>query len=212
MQSWTDFRLREMDEVSRELVVGAMRAANPKVKVVIKFPNWYEHFAANGYDLEVEPKIYDGIYAGTETRDPHVTDQNLQQYEGYNIVRYFEHVDPGKLGGGWADTYDIRYVDRYEEQLWLTVFAKAKEMTLFNYVDLLNEAKEGERPWSGEATDVSWKKIGKRAKGGGLDAPVFASVAGRCAGSGEAVCGGVGEAGGDRQLSSLPCCGGGFFA
>ncbi len=178
MQGWTDFRLREMDEVSRELVVGAMRAANPKVRVVIKFPNWYEHFAANGYDLEEEPKIFDGIYAGTETRDPEETDQNLQQYEGYEILQYFEHVDPGKLGGGWVDTYDIRYVDRYEEQLWLTVFGKAKEMTLFNYVDLLKEAKPGERAWSREGSDVSWKKIEGRAKSGGLEAPTFASVAG----------------------------------
>jgi hypothetical protein len=177
-EDWTNFRLREMDGVSRELVVGAMRAANPKVKVIIKFPNWYEHFAANGYDLQEETKIFDGIYAGTETRDPGETDQNLQQYEGYEIVQYFEHVDPGKMGGGWVDTYDIRYVDRYSEQLWLTVFGKAKEMTLFNYVDLLKEAKPGERPWAKEASDVSWKRIEERAKGGGLGAPTFASVAG----------------------------------
>jgi hypothetical protein len=177
-EDWTNFRLREMDGVSRELVVGAMRAANPKVKVIIKFPNWYEHFAANGYDLQEQPKIFDGIYAGTETRDPEETDQLLQQYEGYEILQYFEHVDPGKMGGGWVDTYDVRYVDRYSEQLWLTVFGKAKEMTLFNYIDLLKEAKPGERPWVKEASDVSWKRIEERAKGGGLAAPTFASVAG----------------------------------
>jgi hypothetical protein len=176
--SWTDFRLREMDGVSRELVVGAMRAANPKVKVIIKFPNWYEHFAANGYDLQEQPKIFDGIYAGTETRDPEETDQLLQQYEGYEILQYFEHVDPGKMGGGWVDTYDVRYVDRYSEQLWLTVFGKAKEMTLFNYIDLLGEAKPGERPWAKGGGDVSWKRIEERAKGGGLAAPTYASVAG----------------------------------
>jgi len=177
-EGWTDFRLWEMDEVSRELVVGAMRTANPKVRIVIKFPNWYEHFAANGYDLHEQPKIFDGIYAGTETRDPEETDQNLQQYEGYEILQYFEHVDPGKMGGGWVDTYDIRYVDRYSEQLWLTVFGKAKEMTLFNYIDLLGEAKPGERPWGREGGGVSWEKIEGRAKGGGLAAPTYASVAG----------------------------------
>jgi hypothetical protein len=173
-QSWTNFRLQTMDDASREIVVGAAKAANPKIKVIIKFPNWYEHFAANGYDLEQEPQIFDGMYAGTETRDPVETDQNLQQYEGYNIVRYFENIDPGKMGGGWVDTYSIRYADRYSEQLWLTVFAKAKEMTLFNYIDLLKEAKAGERPWSGQATDVQWAKIIERSKG----QPTFASVAG----------------------------------
>jgi hypothetical protein len=173
-QSWTDFRVKTMDEVSRELVVDPARAVNPKVKIIIKFPNWYEHFQGNGYDLAEQPKIFDGIYAGTETRDPVETDQSLQQYEGYSIVRYFENIAPGRMGGGWVDTYAIRYIDRYSEQLWLTIFAKAKEMTLFNYLDLLREPKPGERPWQNDPTDVSWQKIMDRGKG----KPNFASVAG----------------------------------
>ncbi len=173
-QSWTDFRLTTMNEVSRDLVVEPARAVNPKVTITIKFPNWYEHFQGNGYDLEQQPKIFDAIYAGTETRDPIITDQNLQQYEGYSIVRYFENIAPARVGGGWVDTYDITYLDRYCEQLWLTVFAKAKEMTLFNYLDLLGEPKLGERPWQDRATSVNWKKIVERGKG----KPTFASVAG----------------------------------
>jgi hypothetical protein len=173
-ESWTDFRLKEMDEVSRDLVVGPAKAVNPKIRMIIKFPNWYEHFQGNGYDLAVEPKIFDGIYAGTETRDPVETDQDLQQYEGYNIVRYFENIDPGHMGGGWFDTYDVRYADRYSEQLWLTVFAKAHEMTLFNWNELLKPAAAGDRPWSGDKTDVQWSKILSRSAG----KPTFASVAG----------------------------------
>lgn len=173
-QSWTDFRLKTMNEVSRDLVVGPARAVNPKVKITIKFPNWYEHFPGNGYDLDEQPKIFDAIYAGTETRDPIITDQNLQQYEGYSIVRYFENIAPRRVGGGWVDTYDITYLDRYSEQLWLTVFAKAKEMTLFNYLDLLGEPKPGDRPWQDSPTNVSWKKIQERGK----NKPNFASVAG----------------------------------
>ena len=173
-QSWTKFRLKTMNQVSQELVVDPARAANPKVKIIIKFPNWYEHFQGNGYDLEQQPKIFDAIYAGTETRDPIITDQNLQQYEGYSIVRYFENIAPGRVGGGWVDTYDITYLDRYAEQLWLTVFAKAKEMTLFNYLDLLGEAKPGERPWQDSPTNFNWKKIVERGK----SKPTYASVAG----------------------------------
>jgi len=85
-QSWTDFRVKLMDDVSRDLVVGPARAVNPKVKITIKFPNWYEHFQGNGYDLDQEPKIFDAIYAGTETRDPVETDQNLEQYEGLHMT------------------------------------------------------------------------------------------------------------------------------
>jgi hypothetical protein len=173
-QSWTDFRLKTMDEVARDLVEGAARAVNPKIKIIVKFPNWYEHLQGNGYDLDEEPRIFDGIYAGTETRDPVETDQSLQQYEGYAIARYFENIAPGRMGGGWVDTYSIRYVDRYSEQLWLTVFAKAKEMTLFNYMDLLREPKPGERPWQTAATNVDWERIAKRGQG----KPTYASVAG----------------------------------
>lgn len=172
--SWTDFRVKTMDDVSRDLVVGAAKAVNPKVRIIIKFPNWYEHFQGNGYDLAEQPKIFDAIYTGTETRDPVITDQNLQQYESYNIMRYFDQIAPGRNGGGWVDTYDIRYIDRYPEQLWLTVFGKAQEMTLFNYGDLLNAATPGERPWSKMQTNVSWDRIAARAKG----KPMFASVAG----------------------------------
>lgn len=173
-QSWTDFRLKIMNDASRELVVNPAKAVNPKVKVIVKFPNWYEHFQGNGYDLAEQPKIFDAIYAGTETRDPVSTDQNLQQYESYEIMRYFENIAPGRNGGGWVDEFDVNYVDRYSEQLWGTVFGKAREMTLFNFGDLLWTAPPGTRPWKDTATSVNWDKIVARAKG----KPTYASVAG----------------------------------
>jgi hypothetical protein len=172
--SWTDFRMKTMDEVSRDLVAGPAKVVNPKVKIIIKFPNWYEHFQGNGYDLAEQPKIFDGIYAGTETRDPVQTDQNLQQYESYEIMRYFDQVAPGRNGGGWVDTFDIRYVDRYSEQLWLTIFGKAREMTLFNYGALLEPSPPGDRPWKTSASNVNWDKVVERGKG----KPIYASVAG----------------------------------
>jgi hypothetical protein len=157
--SWSDFRLKLMDEAARELVLGAARAVNPKVKIIIKFPNWYEHFQANGYDLDREPKIFDGIYTGTETRDPVDNDQHLQQYESYQIMRYFDNVAPGRNGGGWVDTYSIHYLDRYAEQLWDTMLAKAPEITLFQYTNLLNPAELGDRKsWS--SLDTSFTLAG----------------------------------------------------
>ena len=159
-QTWTDFRLKLMDDVARHLVLEPARAANPKVKVIIKFPNWYEHFQANGYDLDQEPKFFDGIYTGTETRDPVITDQHLQQYESYMIVRYFDNIAPGRNGGGWVDVYDNRYIDRYAEQLWDTMLAKAPEIMLFQYSDLLRNAEEGERSsWAGLDTTFKWSEL-----------------------------------------------------
>ena len=144
-RSWTDFRLALMDEVAQNLILKPARQTNPKVKVVIKFPNWYEHFQGNGYDLDKEPKLFDGIYTGTETRDPNDTDQYLQQYESYQIMRYFDNIKPGANGGGWVDTYSVRYVDRYAEQLWNTAFAKPREITLFNWDLMLQPITPGDR-------------------------------------------------------------------
>jgi len=96
-------------------------------------PQLVEHFQGLGYDLEKQAQWFDGIYTGTETRDPFVTDQLLQQYESYEILRYFNNVrsDGGNRTGnlgGWIDTFSLRYVDRYPKQLWDTLFAKAPEI------------------------------------------------------------------------------------
>jgi hypothetical protein len=164
-KSWTQFRLELMKEAARDLVVGPARKVNPKVKMVIKFPNWYEHFQGCGFNLEAEPKIFDGIYTGTETRDPVYTDQHLQQYESYLIFRYFENIKPGGNGGGWVDTGAIRYMDRYAEQLWLTMFAKAPEITLFNFGALLRPIPQDYRAaWQGQQTSFDFDEMMKPVK------------------------------------------------
>ena len=73
---------------------------------------------ALGFDLDREPKIFDGIYTGTETRDPEITDQNLQPYESYHIIRYFENIAPGRNGGGWVDTDSLRYSTAMRSNWW----------------------------------------------------------------------------------------------
>ena len=162
-RSWTQYRLEKMREVAQTLVLRPARAANPRVRMIIKYPNWYEHFQGLGYDLDQEARQFDAIYTGTETRDPEMTDQLLQQYESYLIVRYFDNVRPdGGNRGGWVDTYDTRYVDRYAEQLWDTLFARAPEITLFNWADLANTAAvaAGNREqWQGQRTSFDWSAM-----------------------------------------------------
>ena len=135
-RTWTRFRLDLMAGVSRDLV-GAAKKVNPRVKMVIKYPNWYGHFQYLGYNLEDEPRIFDGVYTGAETRDPTRGAQHLQQYLGYDAFRYLENIKPGGNGGGWVDTGGWRDKERYGEQLWVTLFAKAPEMTLFDFRQLL---------------------------------------------------------------------------
>jgi len=159
-KSWSQFRLELMKDAAMNLVVKPAKAVNPKVKMVIKYPNWYEHFQGCGFNLEAEPKIFDGIYTGTETRDPVFTDQHLQQYESYLIFRYFENIKPGGNGGGWVDTGAMRYMDRYAEQLWLTLFAKAPEITLFDFRRMLGPIPQEYRAaWQGNQTSFDFNEM-----------------------------------------------------
>ena len=144
-RTWDEYRLELMDEVSRSLILKPAKDANPKVHVIIKYPNWYPSFQGLGYDLDRESQLFPEIWTGDETRDPEITDQQLQQYESYEVFRYLENVAPGRNGGGWVDSYGNRYLDRYAEQLWDTVLAKAPAINLFQYSDLLRRAEAGER-------------------------------------------------------------------
>jgi hypothetical protein len=156
-KSWTRFRLDLLTEAARDLIIGPARAINPKVRVVIKYPNWYEHFQGLGFNLETEPKLFDAIYTGTETRDPDRSSQHLQPYQGYEIFRYFENIKPGGNAGGWVDTGGLRDLDRYAEQIWLTLFAKAPEITLFDFRQMLVPLrKELRADWQGRGTSFDF--------------------------------------------------------
>jgi len=127
-RSWTQFRMDLLDEVSRNIIIGPAKAVNPKVHIIIKYPNWYESFQGLGYDLEVQPKIFDAIYTGTETRNGE-TGQRLQSYQSYLETDYLNHIKPGGNQGGWIDGGGDA---RYAEQFWDTLFAKVPELLLFD--------------------------------------------------------------------------------
>ncbi|GGJ02550.1 permease [Alicyclobacillus cellulosilyticus] len=135
-KSWEAFRLELMTEVSENLIIRPAKAVNPRVKLVIKYPNWIESYQATGYNTETQPRLFDGVYTGTETRDPATSQQHIPRYGSYSLVRWFEHVKPGGNGGGWFDNFDCTTLDHYLEQANLTVFAKAREITLFCYSSL----------------------------------------------------------------------------
>jgi hypothetical protein len=181
-RSWTEFRLDLMAQAARELVLEPARRVNPAVQVVIKYPNWYEHFQALGFNLEVQPKLFDRVYTGTETRDAEMSNQHLQPYHGYSVFRYFENIKPGGNGGGWVDVFGIRSLDRYAEQFWLTMFAKAPEVTLFNYSVIQQGVKDSDRAaWQGQGTSFDFDRAfaALRAPGGEMSAQaIIARVAG----------------------------------
>lgn len=161
MQSWTDYRLKLMTEAGRDLVLKPAKKVNPQVKVIIKYPNWYDHFQGLEFNLEEGPQLFDGVWTGTETRDP-AGNQHLQNYLSYNIIRYFDNLRPGYNGGGWVDVGGLNMgMDRYAEQLHLTMLAKAPEIILFAYHQLLDVklSPKYRTPWQGMGTSFNYDEV-----------------------------------------------------
>ena len=171
-RDWVDFRRDLLHDVSENLIVKPMKAVNPKVRVIIKYPNWRESYHFTGYVPEVQKDIFDATYTGTETRSVKYTDQHLPEYLSYSLVRYFENGWPGRNGGGWFDTYQCYSIDRYLEQAYLTAFAGAKELMHFMWNDLIDNPLVA-------PTGLQLKKIdemlGKNAKPCGI--PVYVPFA-----------------------------------
>lgn len=163
-KSWTQYRTELMTEAGQNLVINPAKKVNPNVKIIIKYPNWYDHFQGLGFNLATGPQIFDGIWSGTETRDPSSA-QHLQNYLSYNIIRYFDNLRPGHNFGGWVDSGGSNMgMDRYAEQLWLSMFAKAPEIALFAYHELLGTKLRQEihrTPWQGMGTSFNYDEMMK---------------------------------------------------
>jgi len=142
--SWTDYRLKVMKEVGENLVVKNAKSVNPRVRLIFKPPNWYEQYQFCGFNLDAQPKAFDMIYAGTETRDGDNSNMHLQPYQSYGIMRYFEHIKPGKFGGGWVDPGARQTLNRYTEQIEDTLFAKPKQITHWSYGNLLETLRRAD--------------------------------------------------------------------
>ena len=134
--SWQQYRLDLMRRISAEDMIGPAKAANPNVRITIKYPNWAESYQETGYNPAEQRKQFDMIYTGTETRDPVTTDQHLPRYLSFSLMTYFDAMWPGHNGGGWFDNFDTHITEHYLEQAYLTAFAKPREMMLFCFQSL----------------------------------------------------------------------------
>ena len=138
--SWAAYRLSLMEKVSREYIIGPAKAANPDCRITIKYPNWAESYQETGYNPAEQRKLFDMIYTGTEARDTVTTDQHLPRYLSYSLMTYFENMWPGHNGGGWFDPFDLHLTEQYLEQAYLTAFSRPKEIMMFCFQALTDNA------------------------------------------------------------------------
>lgn len=137
-RGWSDYRCDLMVNVSRQRILAAARAVNPKVSIIIKYPQWYDNFHQRGYEVLRQTADFDTTWVGTETRDYDDPRWGGKvQYEAYYIMRWLGEIGGPKCGGGWFDwlgTTEYTYL----EQACQTILADAKEMMLFCYGGLLS--------------------------------------------------------------------------
>jgi hypothetical protein len=137
--TWEDYRCELMVRLSQDRVLGAAKQVNPKARLIIKYPQWYDQFHERGYEVVRETRDFDLIWVGTETRD--YNDRRwggTPQYEAYFIMRWLGGIGGPKCGGGWYDPYGTTE-QTYVEQARQTVLAGARQSLLFCYGSLLGE-------------------------------------------------------------------------
>ncbi len=130
---WEDYRGELMLRLSQERVLGPAQGANPSVRVILKYPQWYDRFHERGYQVIRETADFDRIWVGTETRD--YVDSHwggTVQYEGYFIMRWLGGIGGDKCGGGWYDWLGTTE-QTYLEQARQTILGGGRESMLFCY-------------------------------------------------------------------------------
>jgi len=137
--TWEDYRCELMVRVSQDRVLGAAKRVNPKARLIIKYPQWYDRFHERGYNVLRQTADFDRTWVGTETRD--YRDKRwggTPQYEAYFIMRWLGGIGGAKCGGGWYDPYGTTE-HTYLEQARQTVLGGARESLLFCYGSLLKD-------------------------------------------------------------------------
>jgi len=131
-QSWADYRTKLILEQSKKHIIDPAKAVNPKVKITIKYPNWYEGHRNNGYDVYHETNLFDHMAVGIETRNRMVHDQHIPIYSGYIFQKWWPRVDPNKWVGSWLDNYEMKGDAKdYIAQVWQAVLAQTPEIILW---------------------------------------------------------------------------------
>jgi len=131
--TWGEYRCELMFRLSLERILQPAKRVNPRVQITVKYPQWYERYQEQGYDVVRETREFDRMWVGTETRD--YGDKQwggTPQYAGFFIMRWLGGVGGAKCGGAWYDPLGTTEAS-YLEQARQTVLGGARESLLHSY-------------------------------------------------------------------------------
>ncbi|MCC6699490.1 MAG: hypothetical protein IT365_27945 [Candidatus Hydrogenedentes bacterium] len=140
---WGAMRRRQLGMVA-ERWLDAAHAENPRVRVTVKFPQYYDRYGRFGYDVERFPAIFDAVWQGTETRDPTTLDFGyVEPYQGYFNLRWMQLCAGGKCESGWFDFLDCDG-QQFFDQAVTTSLGGAPDIVIWCYDErLFNGSRMG---------------------------------------------------------------------
>src|SRR3972149_9715944 len=88
-RSWGQYRQDLLVSLLERMIVQPARGARPTVRLIQKYPQWYDRFQMFGYDPARMPAAFDRIWVGTEVRNPKTRRMGfVQPTEGYFNYRW----------------------------------------------------------------------------------------------------------------------------
>ena len=129
-QKWGEYYRNLLAYIAKDKIINPARDENPDVRVIIKYPQWYDRFHVFGYDVEQHPFNFDEVWVGTEVRDPLV--EYVNQYQAFANYSWLSSISQEKIGGGWFDFINC-YPEIYVEQAVQSILAGARELIRFHY-------------------------------------------------------------------------------
>ena len=136
-RDWGDYRRDLLTGLIRPMMVEPARRARAGVRLVIKFPQWYDRFHLFGYDPARMPAPFDRVCVGTEVRNPLTQRMGfVQPTEGYMNYRWLAAVIGEKVEAAWFDHIECT-AQNFLDQAWQSVLAGARELVLFNLSDIV---------------------------------------------------------------------------
>jgi hypothetical protein len=137
-RSWSEYRRSLLSELSESIFIKPAKAKNPSIHMIIKYPQWYDRYHLFGYDVATEPRLFDEVWIGTETRGQFTQRFGfVQPYEGFINYRWMSSLAGNKMGGAWFDHGDCNELD-FIDQAYQSVLGGAKELVIFEFGSFLS--------------------------------------------------------------------------
>lgn len=136
-RTWEQYRREMLVGLIEPMMIQPARRANPGVRLILKFPQWYDLFDRYGYEPARMGAAFPVLWAGTEVRNPETQRMGfVAPTEGYVNWSWIRAVNGDKLHGAWFDHIEST-AQNFADQAFQSVLAGARELTLFHLGDVV---------------------------------------------------------------------------